>query len=61
MENHIEILSGTKDEKRAEEEAFLLLSDDEKFRIASELSEIMLHIQWENGVLPNDKNFTLCK
>ena len=49
------------EEKRLEEEAFLKLSDDERFRVTCELSEIMLQIQYENGVLPEDNNFILRK
>ena len=61
MKKRIEISKGFEEEKRLEEEAFLKLSDDERFRVTCELSEIMLQIQYENGVLPKDENFTLTK
>ena len=61
MKKRIEISKGFDEEKRLEEDAFLKLSDDERFRVTCELSEIMLRIQFENGVLPNDENFTLTK
>lgn len=61
MKKRIEISKGFDEEKRMEEEAFLKLNDDERFRVACELSEIMLQIQYENEVLPIDKNFTLTK
>jgi hypothetical protein len=34
---------------------------DERFRVACELSEMMLQIQYENEVLPEDENFTLTR
>lgn len=61
MANSIEISKGFKKEKRKEEAAFLKLNDDERFRIVCEMSEIMIRIQYENGVLPKDKNFILKK
>ena len=61
MKKRIEISKGFDEEKRLEEEAFLKLSDDERFRVTCELSEMMLQIQFENGVLPKDENFTLTK
>ncbi len=61
MKKRIEISKGFEEEKRLEEEAFLKLSDDERFRVTCELSEMMLQIQYENGVLPEDNNFTLRK
>ena len=61
MKNRIEISKDFEEEKRLEEEAFLKLSDDERFRVTCELSEIMLQIQYENGVLPKDENFILRK
>ncbi|MBC8489876.1 MAG: hypothetical protein H8D45_27995 [Bacteroidetes bacterium] len=61
MKKRIEKSKGFDEEKRLEEDAFLKLSDDERFRVACELSEIMLQIQYENGVLPKDVNFTLTK
>lgn len=61
MKNRIEKSKGFEEEKRLEEEAFLKLNDDERFRVCCELSELMLQIQFENGVLPEDDNFTFRK
>ncbi len=61
MKKRIEISKGFEEEKRLEEDAFLKLSDNERFRITCELSEMMLQIQYENGVLPKDENFILRK
>ena len=55
----IEISKGFEEEKRKEEEAFLKLSFEERFIKVCEISEIMLRMQYENGVLPKDENFTL--
>jgi len=57
--NKIEISKGFEEEKRKEEDAFLQLSDEERFIKCCEISEIMLRMQYENGVLPKDDNFTL--
>ena len=61
MKKRIEKSKGFEEEKRLEEKAFLKLSDDERFRVACEISEMMLQIQYENGVLPEDENFILRK
>jgi hypothetical protein len=61
MRKQIEISRGFEEEKRLDEEAFLKLSDEDRFRVICELSEIMLHIQYENGVLLKDNNFSLQK
>ncbi len=61
MKKRIEISKGFEEEKLLEEEVFLKLSDDERFRVACELSEMMLQIQYENEVLPEDENFTLTR
>ena len=61
MGNRIEKSRGFDEEKRLGEIAFLKLNDDERFRLTCELSEIMLQIQFENGVLPRDENFILKK
>jgi len=61
ISKHRSILQCFEEEKRLEEEAFLKLSDDERFRVTCELSEMMLQIQYENGVLPKDENFILRK
>ena len=61
MQNHIEISKGVEEKKRKEEITFLMLNDDERFKLAVEISEIMLRIQFENNVLPLDENFTLQK
>jgi hypothetical protein len=61
MKKRIVLSEGKEDAKRKEEQAFLKLTDDQRFRIACELSEIALRIQFENGVLPKDNNFTLIR
>jgi len=40
---------------------FLIPGDTTDLRIDCEISEMMLQIQYENGVLPEDENFTLTK
>ena len=61
MKKHIEKSKGFEEEQRLSEEAFLKLSDNERSKVCCEISEIMLRIQFENGVLPVDNNFTLTK
>lgn len=61
MKKHIEISKGFEKNHQVDEDAFLKLSDDSRFRVICELSEIMLSIQHENGVLPKDDNFILRK
>ena len=61
MKKHIEISKGFKEDQQIDEDAFLKLNDDERFRVVCELSEIMLRIQYENGVLSKDDNFILRK
>ena len=61
MKSHIETSKGFEEEKRLEEEAFLRLNDSKRFRVSCELSEIMLQIQFENGILPEDINYILRK
>ena len=61
MKNRIEISKSFEEDKRMDEEAFLKLSDDERFQYTCEVSEIMLRIQFENGVLPKDDNYILRK
>ena len=55
----IEISDGFNEDDAAMRKAFIELSDEERFRVACELSEIMVRIQYENGVLPEDSNFKL--
>ncbi len=55
----IEISDGFNEDDAAMRKAFIELSDEERFRVACELSEIMVRIQYENGVLPEDNNFKL--
>jgi len=61
MKKRIEISKGFEEEERKERETFLKLNDEERFIRACEISEIMLLIQYENGVLPEDDNFTLTR
>ena len=61
MKNWIEKSKGFEKEKRLEEEFFLKHNDDERFRLTCEISESMLRIQYDNGVLPEDKNYILRK
>lgn len=61
MKKHIEISKGFEKDQQIDEKTFLKLNDDERFRVVCELSEIMLRIQYENGVLPKDDNFILRK
>ncbi len=55
----IEISKGFKEDEASMQEAFLKLSDEERFIVACDLSEIMIRIQYENGVLPKNTNFTM--
>lgn len=52
MKKRIEISKGFEKDQQIDEKAFLKLNDDERFRVVCEFSEIMLRIQYENGVLP---------
>ena len=61
MKKRIEISIGFEEEERKEREAFLKLTDEERFIRTCEISEIMLQIQYENGVLPGDDNFILTR
>jgi hypothetical protein len=61
MKKQIVISEEKAEAKKKEEKIFLSLTDDERFRIACELSEMALRIQFENGVLPKDDNFTLIR
>lgn len=61
MRKRIEISKGFEEDRLLDEEAFLKLSDEERFIVVCELSELMLHIQYENDVLPKDNNFSLQK
>ncbi len=57
MKKLIEKSKGFEEDKHIDEKTFLKLSDDGRFRVVCELSEIMLRIQYENRVLPDDDNF----
>lgn len=59
MDNRIEISKGFEEDEVAMREAFVNLTDEERFIVACELSEIMIRIQYENGVLKEDNNFKL--
>jgi hypothetical protein len=59
LDKKIEISKGFKEDESSVQEAFLRLSDEERFIVACNLSEIMIRIQYENGVLPEDTNFTI--
>jgi len=59
LEKEIEISTGFSEDESAMREAFRRLSDEERFFITCQLSEIMVRIQYENGVLPEETNFTL--
>jgi len=61
MKKRIEKSKGFEEEQRISEEAFLKLSSDERTKLCCEISEIMIRIQYENGMLPKDNNFTLTK
>lgn len=59
MANKIELSNGFREDEAAMRQAFIDLSDEERFQIACELSEIMVRIQYDNGILPEDNNFKL--
>jgi len=61
MKKRIEKSKGFEEEQRISEEAFLKLNSDERTKLCCEISEIMIRIQYENGILPKDNNFTLTK
>ncbi len=61
MEKRIEKSKGFAEEQQLSEEAFLKLDTNERTKLCCEISELMLRIQYENGVLPKDNNFTLIK
>jgi hypothetical protein len=49
------------EEERKQQEAFYNLPDNEKVKAAFEISQILLSIQYENKILPEDDNFTLTR
>jgi len=49
------------EEERKQQEAFYHLPDNKKVEVAFEISQILLSIQSENGILPKDDNFTLIR
>ncbi|MCF8405195.1 MAG: hypothetical protein K9H58_14720 [Bacteroidales bacterium] len=61
MKKRIEISKGFEEEQAITEKAFLKLNSDERTKLCCEISEIMIRIQYENGMLPEDANFTLTK
>ena len=61
MEKRIEKSKGFAKEQQLSEEAFLKLDTNERTKLCFEISELMLRIQYENGVLPKDNNFILIK
>lgn len=61
MEKRIEKSKGFEEEQRISEEAFLKLNSEERTKLCCEISEVMIRMQYENGVLPKDNNFILTK
>jgi hypothetical protein len=61
MPRRITKLEGFRREKQKEKDAFYKLSEYDRVNLACEISEILLRIQYENGVLPKDNNFTLTR
>ena len=61
MGKRIEKSKGFEEEQRISEEAFMKLNSEERTKLCCEISEIMIRIQHENGVLPKDSNFILTK
>lgn len=61
MEKRIEKSKGFEEEQRISEEAFLKLNSSERTKLCCEISEMMICMQYENGVLPEDNNFILTK
>ncbi len=49
------------EQEKSMQEAFLKLSDEERFILACEVSEIMIRIQYENGVWKEPEHFVLRK
>ena len=61
MGKRIEKSKGFEEEQRISEEAFIKLNSEERTKLCCEISEIMIRMQYENGVLPKDSNFILTK
>lgn len=61
MEKRIEKSNSFMNEQQISEEAFLKLNSDKRTKLCCVISEMMIRMQYENGVLPGDNNFTLTK
>lgn len=48
-------------EKEKELLTFYKLPENERINLVCELSEVLLNIQYENGILPEDENLTLTR
>ena len=59
MKKKLKITQDLEKENHLEREAFLKLNTDQRLRVCCEISELMQQIQYENGVLPKEKNFIL--
>jgi hypothetical protein len=61
MKRTIQKAGSFEEEKRKERHLFSLISDEERFKLACELSEMMVKMQYENSTLPEESNFTLTR